>query len=51
MRQNIRRDSAAGVADADFDVLGGREFARRNGDATTIGRRLGRIDQKIHQHL
>ena len=51
MRQNVGRDSAAGVADAYFDAIREADLGGGNRDAPTVGCRFGRVDQQIHQHL
>ena len=51
MRQNVRRDAASGVTDPNFSHVNEGQLAGRNGNAPTFRRSLGRIQQKIHQHL
>ena len=51
MRQNIRRDAASGVTDPNFNHVDKGQLAGRNGNAPALGRSLGCIQQKIHQHL
>src|SRR5208282_188505 len=43
VRQDIRRDSAAGVTDADFDAVRERKFVGGNRDTSAARCRLGRI--------
>src|ERR1700722_3228842 len=51
VRENVRRNAAAGIAYANFDAVFQRKLLCGDGHSAAILRRFGCIDQQIHQHL